>query len=111
MDEIVSLWKAPTLEFADEFMLHGFAEKYFRIDPGIYDGKAYFAKTKALAKDYSRCYGAGIIEVRMRSVDYTAYFIDFEQPCPGTNECEIAIPNEHLNRFNRLTVERIFHHD
>ena len=111
MDEHISLWKAPTSAFSQEFMLYGFAEKYFRIEPGIYDGKAYFAKTKTLARDYSWCYGAGIIEVRMKLDDYASHFIDFEQLCPGTVEIEIAIPRERLNLLNRLTLERILHHD
>ena len=111
MNEIVCLWKAPTLEFAEEFALSGFNAKAFKLQPDIYDGKAYFAISESLAKGDAWCYGGGIIEVRMKRSDYVDHFMSFEQICMGTTEIEVAIPREKLEVFNRLTLQRIWHHD
>jgi len=104
-EETTSLYKAPQPGRGESQYLEGYKPEDFSEG----ERRAFFTRNPELARDYARHYGEGVTEVKFNSEDYQRNFSQYERPYQGGPEIEVPIPSHELDKFNDLTLERIWH--
>jgi hypothetical protein len=104
----VSLFKAPSQGMGATWYKQGFRASDFPGKPGeVPDGFAYFALDRAIADEYAKSYGEGVIEVQIPSDEYDAKFKKFQYPYDGGPLIEVPIPADMVEQLN--VYPRVWH--
>jgi hypothetical protein len=102
-DEFVSIFKAPQQGKGASQYENGYNIKDFCDG----DQCAYFAKEKALADEYAKHYGDGVIELKVPKEVYDSRLKQHEYNYQGGPYTELPVPHSEFDILN--SVERIWH--
>ena len=102
-EDTVSIFKAPQRGKGADQYNNGYNVKDFCTG----DQCAYFAKDRALAEDYAKHYGEGVIELQIPKSTYDARLKQYEYNYQGGPYKELPVPHSEFEVQN--DAERIWH--
>jgi RHS repeat-associated protein len=102
-EETVSVYKAPQSGKGADQYNNGYKTKDFCEG----DQCAYFTKDKALADEYAKHYGEGVIELKVPKSTYNNQLKQFEYPYQGGPYTELPVPHSGFDALNG--AERVWH--
>jgi RHS repeat-associated protein len=103
-EHFISLWRTSRRGHGLSDLAHGYNPSNFPYNPPLENGKAYFAKDRWIAQEYSGHgpYEDFLIEIKIPASDYNKYFKKYELPYGSTKPgIEVPIPRTDLTLINR----------